>query len=297
MPKDLSPAASFLSSLAPQWTAPRCPNNHYPTTGISMGQKRPEEIGMRLCHCIKHRYRVSNNQPLCASSTGPLVKEPERSRLRAALTAFKLAKKEKRSDEEAKALGCQAYRDFKPTTLETTLASSESNSDVAPSSSTSTLARPILEGQGKFVDIYVYIHADDNYITHQGNIINNEYPFASDKALHDIIDFPASEWSIYDRYRERFIPLHTFTSGLEITPGEFIIIRSLEFEDRDCTGLKQLLLRLQVPPIGSSSSKALGKRKRHADSITDKKARPFNRRRSNEPAKVYLGCIELTDSD
>jgi hypothetical protein len=72
-----------------------------------------------------------------------------------------------------------------------------------------------------------------------------------DEVTCDIMDFPTTEWSVYDRYRDDFVGIPTL-SCLIVSQGDILIFRPSSFKDPDCVGLNDL--------IGREDSK--GKRKR-----------------------------------
>ncbi|KIJ96570.1 hypothetical protein K443DRAFT_107046 [Laccaria amethystina LaAM-08-1] len=62
----------------------------------------------------------------------------------------------------------------------------------------------------------------------------------SDDALCDITRFPVTSCSIYDSYKEDFIPVSTFSSQC-IEDHNYLILRFTSFTDDECPGVHELI--------------------------------------------------------
>ncbi|KAF8955771.1 hypothetical protein BDZ97DRAFT_1597959, partial [Flammula alnicola] len=203
---------NFLKCIAPKQTVPRCPfgNTHRPN--IYMGVGKAEDLGRRFYYCDARkglgRPCVDHKDTLT-----PILPEVTRNRLRHALKVFDDCRKDgltiAAATEQGKAaLGPEELR------VENTV-------------------QPIKTGQSQSVDIILYLMKNDGYIKQEGQVENDAYFLLSDSSLCDLMNFPYSNWSVYDRFRKTFSAISTF-GGLSIAKGEFLIFRPSAFSDEDC---------------------------------------------------------------
>jgi len=82
------------------------------------------------------------------------------------------------------------------------------------------------------------------YIQEKRSVKNGCYSLYSDAELCGLTNFPIRRWTVYDRFVKSFVPIPTFCN-LTVIRGEFLVIHPSSFTDRDCEGLKPLLLKLQ----------------------------------------------------
>ena len=108
------------------------------------------------------------------------------------------------------------------------------------------------------------------------------YSFILDVGLCDLTDFPHSSWSIYDRFRDDFNPIPTY-SKLTVLKDEFLVIRPSSFLDENCEGLGALIRRLQSLPLegipAAGAERAKGKQKRAVEE--EGEAGPSKRKKPN----------------
>ena len=93
----------------------------------------------------------------------------------------------------------------------------------------------------------------------------------SDETACQIMDFPATGWSVYDCVQDDFVGVPTF-SHLAVSDGDFLIFRPSSFIDYNCIGLNDL--------VGRTDRK--GKRKQNQSPDIDHTSRLSKRMRFKE---------------
>jgi hypothetical protein len=73
----------------------------------------------------------------------------------------------------------------------------------------------------------------------------------SDDALCDITRFPVTSCSIYDSYKEDFIPVSTFSSQC-IEDHNYLILRFTSFTDDECPGVHELIRGIRAVEYSGS---------------------------------------------
>ncbi|KIM35705.1 hypothetical protein M413DRAFT_32270 [Hebeloma cylindrosporum] len=239
LPKSLGSRSRFMDLVVPKWRIPRCSNGNPHRPGICMGTKRPEDFGRRYFFCDSKAGKAArcNDQ-----SWSPVLSEESCERLKVALKVFTKAMYEDplKVFESAAKLGMQEAAGPKDQDQSTAIESEK-------------------------VLIYVYISKDDEYLKYEGVINDGFYSFLSDITLCGYMHFPHSSWSIYDRFREGFNPIPTY-SAFKVIEDEFFIVRPTSFLDENCQGLGDLITRLHSLPMegmpAKGSARAREKRKR-----------------------------------
>jgi len=126
--------------------------------------------------------------------------------------------------------------------------------------------------------------------------MDGSYSFLLDVVLCDLIGFPQSSWSIYDRFREEFSPILTYTK-FKVLKDEFLVIRPSSFLDENCEGLAALLGRLHSLPLDGIQVSGGGKQKRkRATEAEDSEAGPSDSKRK-KPAVSTQETVVLDWTD
>jgi len=123
------------------------------------------------------------------------------------------------------------------------------------------------------------------YIQEKRSIKNGCYSLYSDAELCGLTNFPIRRWTVYDRFIKSFVPIPTF-SNLTVIRGEFLVIRPSSFMDRDCEGLKPLLLKLQSRKLAEPQ---------HLKRIRDQDHDAAGRSGPSKQARKGQEIIDLTD--
>ncbi|KAF8810571.1 hypothetical protein BYT27DRAFT_7091515 [Phlegmacium glaucopus] len=220
-----SPRKRFLDLIAPRWRTPRCPGGNMHNAGLCMGSSVSDDIGRRYFYCNSR----PSKSPQCATgddARSPVLPETTRNRLRNALQVFDKAMASGLTFQSATA---QGLADF----------SAQECAHLAIIRLTESMQKSALQ-----VNIYIYLTAGDTYIKQIRTLRNGTYSIYSDPTLCSLINFSNLRWSVYDRFREEFIPIATF-SNLAVLTNEFLVLRRSSFVDKDCEGLDDLLADLK----------------------------------------------------
>ena len=95
------------------------------------------------------------------------------------------------------------------------------------------------------------------------------YSFLSDDALCDITRFPVTSCSIYNVYKEDFIPVSTFSSQ-RIEDHNYLILCFTSFTDNECPGVYELIRGIRgVEDSGSVSGLTNVSNKRRFEDESD----------------------------
>ncbi|PPQ84362.1 hypothetical protein CVT25_013258 [Psilocybe cyanescens] len=254
MPQPESSCKTFLKRLAPKWDSCACPMGNYHSLDISMGLKIPSDIGRQYFYC-----NTFGRGPACTYSTletmSTVLPEADQRRLHLALDAFNKAIKEGHSINIAAKKGKEVYKKGLPI----------DNGDTVPEiphasqSQISAAAGP--SGWPKWANNYLTAAMKhDSYIKIQGELHHKLYYFLSGSSVCGLTNFPTISWSVYDRFRESFLPIPTF-DNLTIVDGEFLIIQPTAFNDQDCEGLNTLITRMRSYNLDTAQKTMLRKRK------------------------------------
>ncbi|KDR77762.1 hypothetical protein GALMADRAFT_138821 [Galerina marginata CBS 339.88] len=256
-----SDRSKFLDLIAPKWRVPRCPNRNQHHATICMGVAKPEDLGRRSFFCNAR----NGGQAQCAyhkdETWSPALDKETRDLLDNALKVFTKAL----ADDPIKDFNRAARLGMKAAAAGQQIRSETGMDAVDQQNRTARDLQPELDVsvQSSKISIFVYLTDNDDYIEHKGTVRHGMYSFLSDSTLCDLIDFPKSAWSIYDRFLEEFIPIPTY-SGVATLQDEFLILRQSSFVNSNCKGLDILIDRLNslnLKGIKRETTKAGGKRK------------------------------------
>ncbi|KAF8062347.1 hypothetical protein FPV67DRAFT_267713 [Lyophyllum atratum] len=222
----------YLDSIAPPLRIPRCPNGNLHVAKLSMGSKVPHNIGRRSYMC-----KAQNGRPQCRrpdETWQPEHPQEVQDKLRRSLDAWDREQKAGQALEKLQ----KAQQVVQSFTAIVPQAREDADHHLTPTTPRSDA------GEQHHVLVCVYMWENEACFEHQAQLSSGSYALFNDKQLCHVTGFPYTAYSIYDAFRDRFLPLPTFSS-MEVQDHEFLILRSSTLDDEDCPDLRRLITNLR----------------------------------------------------